>query len=122
ACWPAGIARITAALFPPRMRLGPIYQRGSTPCLDCQERQARREFPLYDELVAMRKANPLSTPITGPGAGMLGAAVASEVVAHLTGLHTPATLGAALILDTDTYAVDRRPLSADPGCARCAPV
>ena len=119
ACWPAGIPRITAALFPPRMRLGPIYLRGRTPCLECQERQARREFPLYDELVAMRKANPPSTPITGPGAGMLGAAVANEVVAHLTGLHTPATLGAALIIDADAYSVDRRPLSPDPGCDRC---
>ena len=118
-CWPAGIPRITAALFPPRMRLGPIHLRDATPCLPCQERRARREFPLYDELVAMRIAHPPRTPILGPGAAMLGAAVAGEVVAHLTGIAEPASLGAALIVDTGDFSVERYPLTSEPGCARC---
>ncbi len=118
-CWPAGIPRITAALFPPRMRLGPIHLRGSTPCLACQERRARREFPLYDERVAMRIAHPPRTPILGPGAAMLGAAVAGGVVAHLTGIAEPASLGAALIVDTGDFSVERHPLTSEPGCPDC---
>ncbi len=121
ACWPAGIPRITAALFPPRMRLGPIYVRGSTPCLDCQERATQRDFPLYDELMEMRRASPPRTPILGPGAAMLGAAVANDVVAYLTGLFEPATLGAALIVDSRDLTVERHALVHDPGCGRCDP-
>ena len=122
ACWRDGVPRITAAQFPPRMRLGPTYLRGATPCLRCQEEQARSEFPLYDEIVAMRRAHPPRTPILGPGAAMLGAAVAGDIVAHLTGLSAPATLGAAIIVDQRDLSIARHELVAGPACGECAAV
>ncbi|MGH2969024.1 MAG: HesA/MoeB/ThiF family protein, partial [Solirubrobacteraceae bacterium] len=119
ACWPAGIPRVSAAQFPPRMRIGPTYLRGRTPCLGCQEALARRDFPLYDELVAMRQARPVPAPTLGPASAMIGAAIAGDVVHHLTGIAEPATLGAALIVDLRDLSVRREPLESRPTCPRC---
>jgi bacteriocin biosynthesis cyclodehydratase domain-containing protein len=121
ACWPAGIPRVSAAQFPPRMRLGPTYVPGVTACLACQEAGARQEFPLYDELVAMRRANPTPAPALGPASALLGAAIAGDVVHHLTGIAPPATLGAALIVDLRDLSVERHPVEPDPACPRCGP-
>jgi len=119
ACWAEGIARISAAQFPPRLRIGPTYLRGRTPCLQCQEGLARRDFPLYDELVAMRKARPAAAPTLGPASAMVGAMIAGDVVHHLTGIAEPATLGTALIVDLRDLSIRREPLERDPACPRC---
>ena len=120
ACWPKGIPRISAAQFPPRMRLGPTYLPGATACLRCQEQLARRAFPLYDELVAMRRAHPTSAPIVGPASAMTGATLANDIVDHLTGLAPPATLGTALIVDLRDLSITRHEVPRDPHCPQCS--
>ena len=35
---------------------------GRTGCLECQERASRREYPLYDRLVAHRRDRPAPVP------------------------------------------------------------
>jgi bacteriocin biosynthesis cyclodehydratase domain-containing protein len=119
ACHTAGIPRVSAAQFPPRMRLGPTFVPGLTACMHCQERQARRDFPLYDELVAMRRAHPTPAPTLGPASAMLGAALANDVVNQLTGICPPATLGTALILDFRDMSVERHEVKRDPACPQC---
>jgi bacteriocin biosynthesis cyclodehydratase domain-containing protein len=119
ACWDAGTTRISAAQFPPLVRIGPTYVPGRTACLLCQERGARDGFPLYDEFVAMRQARLPVTSTLGSIAAMIGAAVAGDVVHHLTGLMEPASLGAALILDVRDLSVRREPIQRQPDCPRC---
>jgi len=119
ACWNAGIPRISAAQFPPLLRVGPTYVPGETACVLCQERSAREGFPLYDEFVAMRRARLPVTSTLGSIAAMIGAAVAGDVVHQLTGLMAPASLGTALIVDVRDLSVRREPIARDPGCPRC---
>jgi molybdopterin-synthase adenylyltransferase len=119
ACWPLGISRTSAALFPPSVRLGPTYVPGVTPCLACQEAAARAAFPLYDELADLRRTAPTVSPTLGPPCALIGGVLAMDVVHHLTGIAAPATLGAALIVDLRDLTVEREPLTAQEGCERC---
>jgi molybdopterin-synthase adenylyltransferase len=118
-CWEAGIPRISAAVFPPKLRIGPMYVPARTACLRCQERGSRRTFPLYDEFVAMRRARLPVTSTLGSAAALIGSMIAGDVVHHLTGLAEPATLGAALIVDVRDYSVQRDPIEPDPACPQC---
>jgi molybdopterin/thiamine biosynthesis adenylyltransferase len=119
ACWPAGIPRVTAALYPPTVRIGPTYLRGTTPCLACQEAVSQAAFPLYDELAALRATRPTVAPTLGPPCALIGGAIAMDVVHHLTGIAAPATLGTALIVDTRDMRVEREPVPRRAGCDRC---
>jgi molybdopterin/thiamine biosynthesis adenylyltransferase len=119
ACWPAGIPRVTAALYPPTVRIGPTYVRGATPCLGCQEAVSQAAFPLYDELAALRAARPTVAPTLGPPCALIGGVIAMDVVHHLTGIAQPATLGTALIVDTRDMRVEREPVPRRAGCDRC---
>jgi bacteriocin biosynthesis cyclodehydratase domain-containing protein len=121
ACWASGAARITGSQFPPLLRIGPLYVPGETACQQCQEAGARDGFPLYDEVVAMRRARLPVTATLGSASALIGAAVAGDVVHHLTGIAPPATLGAALIVDLRDLSVERHPVQRDPGCPRCGP-
>jgi bacteriocin biosynthesis cyclodehydratase domain-containing protein len=120
-CWPAGIPRISAAIFPPKLRIGPTYVPGRTACLRCQEAGSRSEFPLYDEFVAMRRERLPVTSTLGSAAALIGAVIAGDVVHHLAGLGPPATLGTALIVDIRDLSIRRDPIERDPDCARCSP-
>jgi hypothetical protein len=42
-----------------------------------------------------------------------------DIVHFLTGLADPATLGAALIVDLRTYAIDRQPVARRSDCPEC---
>lgn len=119
ACWPAGIPRLGAALFPPFVRVGPSYIPGATPCLSCQHAVAAQDYPLYDELAALRQLRPTVAASLGPPCALIGAVVAMDVVHHLTGIAPPSTLGIALIVDTRDMSVERDPLPRRPGCERC---
>jgi molybdopterin/thiamine biosynthesis adenylyltransferase len=119
ACWPAGIPRMTAALFPPRVRIGPSYVPGATPCLACQEAVSKAAFPLYDELAALRTEHPTVSPTLGPPCALIGGVIAMDVVHHLTGIAAPSTLGAALIVDLRDMRVEREPVPRRAGCDRC---
>jgi bacteriocin biosynthesis cyclodehydratase domain-containing protein len=119
ACQEQAIPRITAAQFPPRIRIGPAYLPGITGCLECQERATRREYPLYDRLAAHRRDHPTPAATLGPASGIIGAALAMEVVHHLTGIALPATAGAAVTIDLRDWSIERTAVERDPGCPRC---
>ena len=119
ACRRHRIPRITAAQFPPYVRIGPAYLPGRPGCLECQERAARRAFPLYDRLQAHRRDRPETAATLGPASGIIGAALAMEVTHHLTGIATPATAGAGITIDLRDWSVQRDAIERDPGCRSC---
>jgi bacteriocin biosynthesis cyclodehydratase domain-containing protein len=119
ACWPEGIPRVTAALAPPLVRVGPTYVPGRTPCLTCQETIARDDYPLYDELAELRRSRPTAAPTLGPPCALIGGIIAMDVVHHLTGLAEPATLGTALIIDIRDMVVSREAIPRRDDCPRC---
>jgi molybdopterin-synthase adenylyltransferase len=119
ACWPRGVPRIVAAQFPPRVRVGPTYIPGATGCLACQERALRRDWPLYDRLAEFRAGRPVVAATLGPASGIIGAAIAMDVVHHLTGIAAPATAGAGLTIDLRDWSVERTEVDRDPDCPEC---
>lgn len=120
ACWPRGIPRTVAAQFPPRVRIGPTYIPGATGCLACQERALRRDYPLYDRLADFRAGRPVIAATLGPASGIIGTAIAMEVLHHLTGIAPPATAGAGLTIDLRDWSVERNEVQRDPACPQCA--
>jgi bacteriocin biosynthesis cyclodehydratase domain-containing protein len=119
ACWPRGIPRIVAAQFPPRVRVGPTYIPGTTGCLVCQERSLRRDWPLYDQLAEFRADRPVVAATLGPASGIIGTAIAMDVVHHLTGIAAPATAGAGLTIDLRDWSVERAEVEREPDCPQC---
>lgn len=120
-CQRTGIPWIGASQVPPLVRVGPTYAPGRTACLECQERAARRAFPLYDELAAWREAHPLAAATLGWASGLIGSLLAGEVIHELAGNVEPATMGTAVSVDLRTLAVFRDPVPRDPACPACAP-
>lgn len=121
ACWPLGIPRITAALAPPMVRVGPTYLPGRTPCLKCQEDTARHDYPLYEELIELRRSRPTAAATLGPPCALIGGSIGMDVVHHLTGIAEPATLGTALMIDLRDMSVAREAIPRREDCPRCAP-
>jgi bacteriocin biosynthesis cyclodehydratase domain-containing protein len=119
ACVRAGVPHVGAGQFPPRVRIGPTYVPGRTGCLLCQEAAMRRDFPLFDELVASRLAHAAPAPTLGPASGLVGSIIAMDVVHAVTGIADPATLGRALVVDLRTLGVTAEPVPRDPACALC---
>ncbi len=116
ACRARSIAHISAGQDPPKLRVGPFLEAGRPGCLRCQETAARERFPLYDELVAARARRQASTATLGPASGIVGSLIASEVMHHLTGIAPPATAGHSVLVDIQTLAVTREPVSVSPLC------
>ena len=114
ACRRHGTPRITAAQFPPYVRIGPTYPPG---CLACQE---RKSTPLGERLKAHRRRNPRPAATLGPASGIIGAALAMEVTHHLAGIAPPATAGAGITIDLRDWSVQRDAIERDPGCATCS--
>jgi bacteriocin biosynthesis cyclodehydratase domain-containing protein len=119
ACVREGVPRISAGQFPPRVRIGPTYVPGRTGCLECQERAARRAFPLYDELADLRRGEPTVAATLGPASGLVGSVIGMEIVHFLTGLARPATLGAGVTIDLRDLSLEWEAVERDPECARC---
>lgn len=120
ACRELGVPHISAGQFPPLVRVGPTFVPGRTACVGCQEAGLRDEFVHYDELVRARQRNGIPAATLGPASGLIGSIIAMEILHHLTGIAEPATLGAALIVDLRTYAVDRQPVTPRADCSECA--
>ncbi|HEY8584178.1 MAG TPA: TOMM precursor leader peptide-binding protein [Capillimicrobium sp.] len=119
ACFEAGIPYLAMSQHPPKTRVGPLYVPGRTGCFACQERQYRRDYPLYDALEA---AEPVRHPSAtyGPACGVVGALGAGEVVRLLAGLGEPSTIGSALLLDLHTFEVEREEVPREAGCEVCS--
>ena len=115
-----GVPWIAAAQFPPWVRIGPLYIPGETACLECQERAGRRAYPLYDELADFRRGRESYAATLGPASGLVGAAIGMEVLHRLTGAATPASAGAAVMLDLRTLESRREPIVRDPRCPECS--
>ena len=119
ACFAAGVPYIAMSQFPPKVRVGPMYVPGQTGCYACTEQRLRREYPLFDELVAARSRHPSGAATFGPACALIGSCVATEIVHRLTGICAPPTLGAALEFDLRTLTVERRPVGQVADCAVC---
>lgn len=119
ACFAAGIPFIMMSQLPPLARIGPLFVPGQTGCYKCVEDHYRKRHPLYDELTTVDGLLPSPAAAFGPGCGLIGSQVATDVVHYLTGLVTPGSLGCALTIDTRTLEVTREPVRAVPGCAIC---
>jgi molybdopterin/thiamine biosynthesis adenylyltransferase len=119
ACVTAGVPWIGASQVPPLVRVGPMYVPGSSGCLECQERAARRTYPLYDELADWRQAHPTVATTLGWASGLIGSLLAGEIVHQLTGVSEPATTGTAVTIDLRTLQVTRERVERDPECPVC---
>jgi bacteriocin biosynthesis cyclodehydratase domain-containing protein len=119
ACFAAGKPVIALTQHPPLVRVGPLYVPGSTGCLECQESEWRRTWA---SLAAIQEARQVRSPSStyGPACGVVGTLAAGEVVAAITGLYEPATLGAEQIVDLSSMTVERRSVPRLAGCRRCA--
>ncbi|HEX6582055.1 MAG TPA: ThiF family adenylyltransferase [Thermoleophilaceae bacterium] len=116
ACLELGVPHTSAGQFPPRVRIGPTFVPGRTACHECQERAIRREFPLYDELVAHRKrAAPVAATLGAPS-GLIGSLLAMEVIHWITGISEPATLGRGLVFDLRDFSNHWESIEPDPDC------
>jgi bacteriocin biosynthesis cyclodehydratase domain-containing protein len=119
ACIAADIPWLAASQVPPLVRVGPMHVPRRSGCLECQERAARRAYPLYDELADWRQANPTVATTLGWASGLIGSLLAGEVVHQLTGLTEPATTGTAITIDLRTLHVTREQVQRDPSCPCC---
>ena len=120
ACLDLGVPHVSAGQFPPRIRVGPTFVPGRGGCLACQERQFRRDFALYDELVAHRQASSPVAATLGPPSGLIGSLLAMEVIHWITGICEPATLGRGLVFDLRDFSTHWEPVEPDPDCElRC---
>ena len=118
ACWPTE-SRDERRAVPAIVRIGPTYVPGTTPASPARTPSAPRGLPAgYEELADLRGARTHRRAHPRPTVH-LWRLVAMDVVHHLTGIATPATLGAALLVDLRDLSVEREPPTAREGCERC---
>jgi molybdopterin-synthase adenylyltransferase len=120
-CLAHGTPYISGGQFLPLVRIGPLVLPGQGACHECLERQARRDYPLYDELTEARKATAPAAATIGAASGLVGSVIAMEVIHFLTGGSVPPTLSSALILDLRTMELTRERIERDPLCQACQP-
>ena len=119
ACLRAGVPFIGAGHQPPVLRVGPLYLANGGPCYECHERQLRRTYPRYDDVIAMRRRSGLPATTLGPASGIAGTMVAMEVMHLLVGGEA-ATAGGAWLMDMRTLAARLEPVERDRDCDACA--
>jgi bacteriocin biosynthesis cyclodehydratase domain-containing protein len=118
ACWRAGVPYVSMSQQPPLVRVGPTYVPGATGCHACEEAAHRAAYPLYDAaLGALSADSPAAT--YAPACGVIGALVANEAIAHLTGIVPMACRGRAAVIDLRTLSVRHQPVPRVPGCPTC---
>jgi bacteriocin biosynthesis cyclodehydratase domain-containing protein len=118
AAFELGIPLLGVSQHPPHVRVGPMYVPGRTGCLGCQVAEWTSDWPLFEAVHASRQ---VSTPSAtfGPTCAIVGALAANEVVAQLTGIHPPATVGCGIEVDLSTFAVERHAVPRRADCERC---
>jgi molybdopterin/thiamine biosynthesis adenylyltransferase len=109
----------SAGQFPPHIRVGPLIRPGVTGCHACQEQTARENFPDYDALIAYRKARGGNAATIGPLSALVGSILSMDAVHLITGIETPATEGAALLVDARGMTVEREAIERRPDCPVC---
>ena len=119
-CWRAGVPHVSAAQFPPLVRIGPLFRPGVTGCHACHEEAARAASPDYDALLAYRARRTVNAATLGPPSALVGSVIAMDAVHLITGLGEPSTQGTALLVDLRTMAVEREDVVADPHCEICS--
>lgn len=120
ACRARGIPHITMSQIPPLVRIGPMFVPHKTGCLACYEKPDRDNFPFFDELVDQRRRNAPTAAATAAGCALIGGMVSSDVMHYLTGLATPATLGAAYTIDMQTLTITKETVQRDSSCPDCS--
>jgi molybdopterin-synthase adenylyltransferase len=120
ACARTGTPHLSAGQAPPLVRVGPFVVPGETACLECQEADVRRRFPLYDELARHRMREPAVAATMAPTSAAIGAIIAMEALHHLTGTAPPATRGRVLLLDLRTLESRLEEVTAERDCPVCA--
>jgi bacteriocin biosynthesis cyclodehydratase domain-containing protein len=118
ACVAARVPFLTAGQQPPLLKIGPTYVPGRGACFACQERQLRRDFPLYEELADHRRRDPPAATTLGPASGLIGTLLALEVL-HLIVDGPPATTDRALLVDMRTLDMRWEAIDRDPECPTC---
>ena len=118
-CFAAGVPHVSAAQFPPHVRIGPLVRPGTTGCTECQTRAARRAFPEYDALVAYRKRRAGAAATLGPLSGLVGSTVSMDAVHLIAGIATPATEGRAVTIDARDLSTSTEEVPIDPECPLC---
>jgi len=122
ACLEAEVPFLTAGQRLPIVRIGPTYVPGAGPCLECQERDLRARFPLYDDLARHRQEHGSDgQPALGPPFGVAGSLLALEVMHLVLGVRPLATEGRALIMDLRTFETRWEATERDPRCPACGP-
>jgi bacteriocin biosynthesis cyclodehydratase domain-containing protein len=119
-CHLRGIPHISASMFPPKLRIGPLFAPGVTGCFECQEAGFRDGFPLYGELCEYRRRRGSIGAPFAPGCAVIGGLLAGEVTHYLTGIEAVSTLGTAIVVDLRTLEVTREAIPASDGCDTCA--
>ncbi len=118
ACFAEAIPYIAVSQHPPLLRVGPLYVPGETGCYACQEAEYSEQFPLFESLRASTSLSPPSATY-GPACGIVGTLAANEAVAWLTGLHPPACLGRAALIDLRSLAIEFERIDRLAGCDLC---
>lgn len=113
-----GIPFVTAGQAPPILKVGPIYWPGRAACFACHETLLRTESGHYDDYVRHAQLHETRVATLGPASGLIGTAVAMEILQLLIGAQ-PATLGGALTIDLRTLETHRLQVPRDSDCAAC---
>jgi bacteriocin biosynthesis cyclodehydratase domain-containing protein len=120
ACLDANVPYLTAGQFPPRVRVGPMVVPGHSACLECIERQTRREHPLYRQVATGTQPDTTAATL-GAASGAAGSLLAMEAMHLLTRSSLPASVGTALILDLHEMRLSFEHVERDPDCPLCRP-
>ena len=114
-----GIPHISAAQFPPCVRVGPLFVPGVTGCEQCQDIAARRDFPDYADRVRYRERDGRRAATLGPLSALVGSILATDVMHLLTGVAVPATQGHAVVIDARDLSVTREAVPIERECPVC---
>jgi len=119
ACFAAGIPYIAMSHYPPIARVGPFYVPGETGCYSCQEIAYKREYPLYDAVVAQQRAKPSPAATLGGACALISGQASLDVMHFITGLARPSTIGMSHIYDLRTMEVKSERVVREAGCPVC---
>ncbi len=119
ACFAAGIPYVAMSHYPPIARVGPFYVPGETGCYSCQEIAYKREYPLYDAVVAQQRAKPSPAATLGGACALIAGQVSLDVMHFITGLARPSTLGVSHIYDLRTMEMKEESVVQAPECRVC---